>query len=99
SSDGGNNWSANVAVSNSFNPFVGYPNQDKIGDYITVVSDDSSANVAYTATFNGEEDVYYVRIPANTATPAYTIAVSTSPSAGGSITGGGRYVSGSNVTV
>jgi hypothetical protein len=61
--DGGNNWSANVAVSNSFNPFVGYPNQAKIGDYITVVSDNASANVAYAATFNGEEDIYYVRIP------------------------------------
>ncbi|MGC1323116.1 MAG: FG-GAP-like repeat-containing protein [Candidatus Udaeobacter sp.] len=61
--DGGNNWSRNVAVSNSFNPSVGYPNQNKIGDYITVVSDDASANVAYAATFNGEEDIYYLRIP------------------------------------
>src|SRR6476660_8464383 len=60
--DGGNTWSPNVAVSNLFNPFVGYPNQSKIGDYITVVSDDDSANVAYSATFNGEEDIYYVRI-------------------------------------
>jgi hypothetical protein len=60
--DGGNTWSPNVAVSNPFNPFIGYPNQSKMGDYITVVSDDSSANVAYAATFNGEEDVYYVRI-------------------------------------
>jgi elongation factor P hydroxylase len=60
--DGGNTWSPNVAVSNSFNPFIGYPNQSKIGDYITVVSDDDGANVAYAATFNGEEDIYYVRI-------------------------------------
>jgi len=60
--DGGNTWSPNVAVSNPFNPFIGYPNQSKIGDYITVVSDDDSANVAYAATFNGEEDIYYVRI-------------------------------------
>jgi hypothetical protein len=60
--DGGNTWSPNVAVSNPFNPFVGYPNQSKIGDYITVVSDDDGANVAYAATFNGEEDIYYVRI-------------------------------------
>ena len=68
--DGGNNWSANVAVSNSFNPFVGYPNQAKIGDYITVVSDNASANVAYAATFNGEEDIYYVRVsPAPTPIP------------------------------
>ena len=61
--DGGNSWSRNVAVSNSFNPSVGYPNQDKIGDYLTVVSDEASANVAYAATFNGGEDIYYVRIP------------------------------------
>ena len=60
--DGGKTWSPNVAVSNPFNPFIGYPNQHKIGDYITVVSDDASANVAYAATFNGEEDIYYVRI-------------------------------------
>ena len=60
--DGGNTWSPNVAVSNPFNPFIGYPHQSKIGDYITVVSDDDSANVAYAATFNGEEDIYYVRI-------------------------------------
>src|SRR5882757_3480358 len=60
--DGGNTWSPNVAVSNSFNPYLGYPNQDKLGDYITSVSDDAGANVAYAATFNGEEDIYYVRI-------------------------------------
>jgi FG-GAP-like repeat len=60
--DGGNTWSPNVAVSNTFNPFIGYPNQLKIGDYITVVSDDAGANIAYAATFNGEQDIYYVRI-------------------------------------
>jgi hypothetical protein len=67
STDGGGSWSANVAVSNPFNPFIGYPNQQKIGDYITVVSDDARANVAYAATFNGEEDIYYVRIPPSAA--------------------------------
>jgi hypothetical protein len=50
-----------MAISNPFNPFLGYPNQDKLGDYITVVSDNAGANVAYAATFNAEEDVYYVR--------------------------------------
>jgi len=69
STDGGLTWAANVAVSNSFNPFEGYPNQDKIGDYITIVSDNTGGNVAYSATFNfnpstgqHEEDVYYVRV-------------------------------------
>jgi FG-GAP-like repeat len=60
--DGGNTWSRNVAISNPFNPFLGYPNQNKLGDYITVVSDNDGANVAYAATFNREEDIYYVRI-------------------------------------
>ena len=60
--DGGNSWSPNVAVSEPFNPFLGYPNQNKIGDYITIVSDIAGGNVAYTATFNGEQDVYYVRV-------------------------------------
>jgi hypothetical protein len=69
STDGGVTWSANVAVSDSFNPFEGYPVQNKIGDYITIVSDNIGGNVAYAATFNfnanrgqHEEDVYYVRV-------------------------------------
>ena len=62
SRDAGNTWSPNVAVSQPFNPFLGYPNQAKMGDYITIVSDLGGGNVAYTATFNGEQDVYYVRV-------------------------------------
>ncbi|HVF73168.1 MAG TPA: sialidase family protein [Chthoniobacterales bacterium] len=60
--DAGETWSPNVAVSQPFNPFLGYPDQAKIGDYITMVSDNNGGNVAYTATFNGEQDVYYVRV-------------------------------------
>jgi hypothetical protein len=33
STDGGQHWAANVAVSPSWNHFLGYPQQDKIGDY------------------------------------------------------------------
>lgn len=62
SMDGGDTWSPNVAVSNSFDPHLGYPNQNKLGDYITIVSDNTGGNVAYAATFNLEEDVYYVRV-------------------------------------
>ena len=80
STDGGVTWSPNVAVSNAFNPFEGYPNQSKIGDYITIVSDDAGGNVAYSATFNfnpnrgqHEEDVYYVRVsPSGGGTPTPT---------------------------
>jgi hypothetical protein len=66
STDGGVTWSPNVAVSNSFNPFLGYPNQNKMGDYITIVSDNTGGNVAYCATFNLEEDIYYVRVAPET---------------------------------
>ena len=60
--DGGNTWAPNVAVSNSFNPLIGYPNQNKMGDYMTMVSDNAGANVAYCATFNQEQDVYSIRV-------------------------------------
>ena len=62
STDAGVTWSANVAVSAPFNPFLGYPNQNKLGDYLTIVSDNTGGDVAYAATFNGEEDVYYVHV-------------------------------------
>ena len=81
STDGGVTWAANIQVSNSFNPFEGYPNQSKIGDYITSVSDNTGADVAYPATFNfnastgqHEEDVYFVRV--FPAVPTVTNAVS-----------------------
>lgn len=62
STDAGDTWAPNVAVSASFNPSLGYPDQNKIGDYITIVSDNTGADVAYSATFNSEEDIYYVRV-------------------------------------
>jgi cell division septation protein DedD len=89
STDAGVTWSANVAVSNAFNPFEGYPNQSKIGDYITIVSDETGGNVAYSATFNfnpnngqHEEDVYYVRVsPTGGGTPTPTPTASPTPTA------------------
>jgi hypothetical protein len=88
STDAGVTWSPNVAVSNAFNPSEGYPNQSKIGDYITTVSDNTGGNVAYSATFNfnpsrnqHEEDVYYVRVfPGGVgATPTPTPTASPTP--------------------
>ncbi len=74
STDAGVTWAPNVAVSNSFIPSEGYPNQSKIGDYITMVSDNTGADVAYSATFNfnpnrnqHEEDIYYVRVAPTTS--------------------------------
>lgn len=60
--DGGETWSPNVAVSPPFDSSLGYPQQSKMGDYITLVSDATGADAAYTATFNGEQDIYYVRV-------------------------------------
>jgi len=60
--DGGNTWSPNVEVSDVFDPRLGYPNQNKMGDYMALVSDSGGGDVAYCATFNGEQDVYYVRV-------------------------------------
>ena len=98
SSNGGVTWSPNIPVSASFNPGLGYPNQNKIGDYITVVSDNNGANVAYSATFNGEQDVYYLRIsPASI--PTYTISLSAGPAEGGTATGGGSYPGGATVNL
>ena len=90
STDAGVTWSSNVAVSNSFDPSQGYPNQSKIGDYITIVSDETGGNVAYSATFNfnpnngqHEEDVYYVRVfpggQGATPTPTPTASPTVTP--------------------
>src|SRR5262249_17374960 len=86
STDGGLTWAANVAVSASFNPFEGYPIQQKIGDYITIVSDETGGNVAYSATFNfnpssgqHEEDVYYVRVFPGGQEPSPTPTATASP--------------------
>jgi hypothetical protein len=60
--DAGETWSPNVAASPSFRSNIGFPNQNKIGDYYTIISNASGADVAYSATFNGEQDVYHVRV-------------------------------------
>ena len=60
--DAGATWSPNVAVSPAFDASLGYPAQFKMGDYDSIVSGETGADVAYTATFNGEQDVYYVRV-------------------------------------
>ncbi len=61
SPDGGITWSANVALSPVFDSRVGWPNQSKIGDYYDMVSSDRGPSIAYAATFNEEQDVYFLR--------------------------------------
>ncbi|MEZ4949252.1 MAG: FlgD immunoglobulin-like domain containing protein [Saprospiraceae bacterium] len=61
--DGGISWSKNEQMSDVFDPHLGWPNQEKMGDYFDMVSDENGAHLAWTATFNGEQDVYYGFIP------------------------------------
>src|SRR6266404_1019568 len=88
STDAGLTWAPNIAVSDAFDPQAGYPNNTKIGDYITIVSDATGGNVAYAATFNvnpnavggHEQDVYYVRVfPSGGGTPTPTPTASPTP--------------------
>jgi hypothetical protein len=89
STDAGVTWSANVAVTGAFTPLEGWPQQDKIGDYITIVSDATGGNVAFAATLNfdagrgqHEQDVYYVRVfPSSGGTPTPTPTATVTPTA------------------
>ncbi len=60
--DAGRTWSTNRAVSDPFDPSLGYPVQRKIGDYFQSQSDNGSVSVVHPATFNGEQDIYYTRL-------------------------------------
>jgi hypothetical protein len=62
STDGGTTWSADQQLSPTWDSHVGFPNQNKIGDYYHMISDDVGAHLAWAATFHGEQDVYYLRI-------------------------------------
>src|SRR6266496_3659840 len=90
STDGGATWAPNIPVSNTFSPQAGFPQNQKIGDYITIVSDNTGGNVAYAATFNAnpnavnghEQDVYYVRVfPSGGPTPTPTASPTPTPTA------------------
>ncbi|MCG8459977.1 MAG: glycoside hydrolase, partial [Holophagales bacterium] len=61
--DGGLSWTPNEPLGPDWDPLLGFPNQDKIGDYYESISFDDAVHLAYAATFNGEQDVYYLRIP------------------------------------
>lgn len=63
--DEGVTWSPSYAFTTAWNSHVGYPNQSKIGDYYHMISLNSSARLIYSATFNGEQDVYYTSIVPN----------------------------------
>jgi len=57
--DGGDTWSENFSLSESFDPHIGWPVQMRMGDYFDMFSDNSGAYLAWAATFNGGQDVYF----------------------------------------
>lgn len=69
SSDGGATWTNQRAIGPVWNSLHGWPNQNKIGDYYDLHSDNVGADLIYAATYNfnpatsqGEQDVYFVRL-------------------------------------
>lgn len=64
SNDDGNTWSTPQQLTQPWAFGVGYPQQNKIGDYYHMISDNTGAHLAFAATFNGEEDIYYMRLGA-----------------------------------
>ena len=62
STDAGVTWSKNIPVSPMFDSYLGWPDNPKLGDYYHMISDNLGVSVAYAATFNGEQDVYFLRI-------------------------------------
>jgi len=77
SSDQGKTWSVNERMSGSFDSHVGYPDQNKMGDYLDMVSDNTGAHLAWANTFNGEQDVYYSHIIPYTSTSIHEITNNT----------------------
>jgi hypothetical protein len=96
SKDSGNTWSPNVAISEPFDPTTGYPNQNKIGDYMTIVSDNIGGNVAYSATFNGEQDVYYARVAPPPSLPLLNISTRARVLTGEQVLIGGFIITGTD---
>lgn len=62
SEDEGATWSPPEALTPVWNSTVGWPNQNKIGDYYDQESDDVGVSIAMSATMNGEQDVYFIRV-------------------------------------
>ncbi len=59
SNDQGETWSENEKLSESFDPHIGWPQQQKMGDYFDMTSDNGGAHLAWANTLNGGQDVYY----------------------------------------
>lgn len=75
--DGGLTWANNRAVSDQFDTSVGWPQQQKIGDYYQCLSDNGGVGIVYPNTLNGEEDLYFLR--------THPISLDASPLVGGQV--------------
>ncbi|NNK53690.1 MAG: T9SS type A sorting domain-containing protein [Flavobacteriaceae bacterium] len=62
SDDQGDTWNDYLMISEMFDPTIGYPNQNKMGDYYDMKSDNDYAHLAWCNTLNGGQDAYYTRI-------------------------------------
>jgi hypothetical protein len=59
--DDGDTWSENVAITPEWDSSVSWGGSDhKICDYYHMISDNDGIHLAYAATFNGEQDIYYL---------------------------------------
>ena len=76
--NGGVTWSSNQRLSDFFNPHVGWPQQNKMGDYFDMISDYTGAHLAWAATFNGEQDIYYSYITDTTFIPVELLSFTAS---------------------
>lgn len=81
SKDGGETWSPNERLSDFFDPHVGWPQQNKMGDYFDMVSENNGAHLSWAATFNGEQDVYYSFITDTTIVPVELLSFTASAEA------------------
>jgi len=66
SNDQGETWSENEKLSESFDPHIGWPQQQKMGDYFDMKSDNGGAHLAWANTLTGGQDVYYSYITSTT---------------------------------
>ncbi len=62
STDAGRTWARNVEITETFDSFLGFPRQNKMGDYNDMISTEAGILLTYCATFNGEQDIYFSRI-------------------------------------
>lgn len=63
SDDGGATWTPPIAVAPEFDSHLGWPaERRRLGDYIHLRSDTFGADLVFAATFNGEQDIFFVRI-------------------------------------